>query len=87
MGSAKDSGRQYADSTANAASKKFTASLEPILLAPSAKPLVSAQTRGVIADVLADLTWHYGGDTGCEPLGELWRKIKVDGQPDNVSPG
>jgi hypothetical protein len=70
---------------ANATSKKFMAALEPILLAPATKPLVSVATHRLLVDILADLTYNYGGEKGCEGLGELWRKVKMPQEPELVS--
>jgi hypothetical protein len=39
----------------------------------------------MIADILADITYHFGGDKGSEGLGELWRKVKMPQEPDEVS--
>ncbi|WRT65209.1 uncharacterized protein IL334_002152 [Kwoniella shivajii] len=61
----------------NASSKKFLSSLEPILLAPATKPLVSQSTYRLITDILSDLTFSYGQEKGCEGLVEFWKKIKL----------
>jgi hypothetical protein len=73
-----------ADSVAHAANKKMTACLEPILLAPPTKPLVSAPTHTAITDILADLTYNYGQEKGCESLVELWKKVKLPQEPEQV---
>nr|XP_019008923.1 uncharacterized protein I206_06610 [Kwoniella pini CBS 10737]OCF47704.1 hypothetical protein I206_06610 [Kwoniella pini CBS 10737] len=61
----------------HASSKKFLSSLEPILLAPASKPLVSQPTYKLITDILSDLTFSYGLEKGCEGLAELWKKVKL----------
>lgn len=70
---------------AYASGKKFLGSLEPILLAPPNKALVSPATHRMIADILADITYNFGQEKGFEGLGELWRKIKMPQEPDSVS--
>ncbi len=70
----------------HAASKKFLSSLEALLLAPPSKPLLSTPTHKFITDILADLTYMYGTEKGCEALVELWRKVKMPQEPDLVSP-
>lgn len=74
-----------ADSLVHAASKKFMASLEPIILASSQKPLVNPNTHRTIVDILADLAYHFGNEKGCEPLVDMWKKVKMPQEPDNVS--
>ncbi|WVQ83898.1 hypothetical protein IAT38_006042 [Cryptococcus sp. DSM 104549] len=69
-----------------ASNKKFFQSLEPILFAPPAKQIVSPSTRKLLVDVIADLTFQYGNERGCESLGEMWKKVKVQGEPDFGSP-
>ncbi|WVQ68769.1 uncharacterized protein L199_006978 [Kwoniella botswanensis] len=61
----------------HASSKKFLSALEPILLAPATKPLVSQPTYKLLTDILSDLTFSYGQEKGCEGLGELWKKVKL----------
>jgi hypothetical protein len=39
----------------------------------------------MIADILSDLTYHFGGDKGSEALGELWKKVKMPQEPETVS--
>ncbi|ORY24881.1 hypothetical protein BCR39DRAFT_545694 [Naematelia encephala] len=70
----------------HATSKKFMAALEPILLAPPAKPLVSGNTHRIMTDILADLTYNFGAEKGCEGLGELWRKVKMPQESDLGKP-
>jgi hypothetical protein len=82
VGSSTEDNAEY---PAQASNKKFIASLEPILLATPAKPLVSTPTYKVITDILADLTYNYGKEKGCEGLIELWRKIKLPQEPETVS--
>lgn len=62
---------------AYASSKKFLGSLEPLLLAPPGKPLVSGPTQQVLTEVLAGLVYQYGNDKGCEGLRDLWLKVKL----------
>ena len=69
---------------AHASSKKFIASLEPILMAPPSNPLVSAHTHRMITDILADLVFQYGKEKGCEALGELWCKVKMPQEAEGV---
>ena len=71
--------------TVHASSKKFMACLEILLLAPPMRPYISAATCRTMTDILADLTYMYGTETGCEGLLELWRKVKKPQQPDHVS--
>ena len=59
-------------------------SLEPILLAPPSRPLVSVPTLALMTDILADLTYNYGAEKGCEALSELWRKVKLPHESDMV---
>jgi len=66
----------------HAASKKFLACVEMLLLAP--KPLLSQPTYQLVSEVLAALTWQYGMLKGCEGLGELWRKVKLPQEPEIV---
>jgi hypothetical protein len=73
-----------ADIVAHAANKKMTSCLEPILLAPPTKPLVSAPTHTAITDILADLTYNYGQEKGCESLVELWKKVKLPQESEQV---
>ena len=70
---------------ASATSKKFVAALEPILLAPPGKALVSAQTHRMITDIAADVTYNFGGEKGSESLVELWRKVKLPQGSEHVS--
>lgn len=74
-----------ADITAHAASKKVLACLEPILLASPQKALVNPNTHRTITDILADLAYNFGGEKGCEPLVDLWKKVKLPQEPDSVS--
>jgi hypothetical protein len=60
------------------------ASLEPILLAPPQKALVNLNTHRTITDILADLTFNFGGEKGCEPLVDMWKKVKMPQEPDKV---
>ncbi|WVR04273.1 hypothetical protein IAU60_001273 [Kwoniella sp. DSM 27419] len=70
----------------NASNRKFFASIEPIFLAPSNKPLVSVQTHRLLTDILADLTFSYGMEKGCEGLMEMWKKVKLPQEPDFGNP-
>nr|XP_018265924.1 uncharacterized protein I303_02301 [Kwoniella dejecticola CBS 10117]OBR88082.1 hypothetical protein I303_02301 [Kwoniella dejecticola CBS 10117] len=70
----------------HASSKKFLSSLEPILLAPATKPLVSQPTYRLMTDILSDLTFSYGQEKGCEGLGELWKKVKLPQESDIGNP-
>ncbi|OCF40210.1 hypothetical protein I317_05967 [Kwoniella heveanensis CBS 569] len=70
----------------NASSRKFFSSMEPILLAPTQKPLVSAATHRLLSDILADLTFSYGMEKGCEGLVEMWKKVKLPQEADFGNP-
>lgn len=54
-------------------------------MASPQKALVNANTHRTIVDILADLAFNFGGEKGCEPLLDLWRKVKMQQEPDNVS--
>ena len=69
---------------AHATSKKFLSPIETILLAPPAKLLVSVSTLRMISDILADLTYNFAGEKGCEGLVELWKKVKMPQESDYV---
>lgn len=64
--------------------KKFFQSLEPILFAPSSKPIVSPSTHRLLTDVIADLTFSYGMEKGCEMLVDVWKKVKLSQESDYV---
>lgn len=64
--------------------KKFFQSLEPILFAPSSKPIVSPSTYRLLTDVIADLTFSYGMEKGCEMLVDVWKKVKLSQESDYV---
>lgn len=64
--------------------KKFFQSLEPILFAPSSKPTVSPSTYRLLTDVIADLTFSYGMEKGCEMLVDVWKKVKLSQESDYV---
>lgn len=64
--------------------KKFFQSLEPILFAPSSKPIVSPSTQRLLTDVIADLTFSYGMEKGCEMLVDVWKKVKLSQESDYV---
>lgn len=68
----------------HAMSKKFLSVLEPIILAPPTKPIVSPSTHDAITRVLADLTYTFGQDKGAEALGDLWRKVRLPQESDIV---
>lgn len=60
------------------------ASLEPLFLPQLSKPSLSVPTHRIMTDILADLTYMYGAEKGCEGLTELWKKIKMPQEPDQV---
>jgi hypothetical protein len=60
--------------------------LETILLAPSNRAVVSPPTYRLMTEILADLTYMYGGEKGCEGLMDLWKKVKLPQEPERVSP-
>lgn len=66
--------------------KKFFQSLEPILFAPSSRPIVSPSTHRLLTDVIADLTFSYGMEKGCEMLVDVWKKIKLPQESDYGHP-
>ncbi|KIR78097.1 hypothetical protein I305_04739 [Cryptococcus gattii E566] len=66
--------------------KKFFQSLEPILFAPSSKPIVSPSTHRLLTDVIADLTFSYGMEKGCEMLVDVWKKVKLPQESDYGHP-
>lgn len=68
----------------NAISKKFVSVLEPLLLAPPAKPILSPAAHDAITHILADLTYNFGQEKGAEGLVELWKKLKLPQEPDTV---
>nr|XP_019047665.1 hypothetical protein I302_04281 [Kwoniella bestiolae CBS 10118]OCF26595.1 hypothetical protein I302_04281 [Kwoniella bestiolae CBS 10118] len=70
----------------HASNKKFLSALEPILLAPATKPLVSQPTYKLLSDILSDLTFTYGQEEGCEGLGLLWKKVKLPQESDIGNP-
>ncbi|WVQ97500.1 hypothetical protein IAU59_004614 [Kwoniella sp. CBS 9459] len=70
----------------NASSRKFFSSMEPILLASTQKPLVSANTHRLLTDILADLTFSYGMEKGCDGLVEMWKRVKLPQEPDFGNP-
>ncbi|KAK4683955.1 hypothetical protein P7C73_g6253, partial [Tremellales sp. Uapishka_1] len=70
----------------HATNKKFMSVLEPLLLAPIQKQTISPATHRLLTDVLGGLTYQYGGDKGCEGLGEMWRRIKLPQESDNGAP-
>nr|ODN85986.1 hypothetical protein L203_04486 [Cryptococcus depauperatus CBS 7841] len=70
------------DDIACASNKKFFQTLEPILFASPAKPMVSPSVHRLLTDVIADLTYTYGTEKGCEMLLEAWRKIKLPQEPE-----
>jgi hypothetical protein len=39
-----------------------------------------------MTEILADLTYMYGGEKGCEGLIDLWKKVKLPQEPERVSP-
>jgi hypothetical protein len=57
--------------------------LEGVLLAQ--KPVVSLPTYRLLMEILADLTYMYGGEKGCEGLLDLWKKVKSPQDPERVS--
>ena len=59
--------------------------LETILTASPSKPLVSQSTYRLLTEVLADLTFMYGTEKGCEGLSDLWKKVKSPQEPERVS--
>lgn len=61
--------------------------LETILLASPSKPIVQPPTHRLLTEVLADLTFMYGTEKGCEGLADLWKKIKLPQEPERVSRG
>ncbi|KIR32292.1 hypothetical protein I352_05528 [Cryptococcus deuterogattii MMRL2647] len=65
--------------------KKFFQSLEPILFAPSSKSIVSPSTHRLLTDVIADLTFSYGMEKGCEMLVDVWKKVKLPQESDYVA--
>lgn len=71
--------------TEHAGSKKFLHPLEVILTAPASKPLVTAGTYKIMTEIVADLTFLYGQEKGCDGLLDLWKKVKLPQEPDNVS--
>lgn len=38
-----------------------------------------------MTDILADLSYSYGMEKGCEGLVDLWKKVKLPQEPDFVS--
>jgi hypothetical protein len=67
----------------HAGSKKFMSPLEGVLLAQ--KPVVSVPTYRLLMEILADLTYMYGGEKGCEGLLDLWKKVKSPQDSERVS--
>lgn len=59
--------------------------LETILLASPSKPIVQPPTHRLLTEVLADLTFMYGNEKGCEGLADLWKKIKLPQESERVS--
>jgi hypothetical protein len=68
----------------HAGSKKFVSPLEAILLAPVNKATVSTSTHRLLTEIVADLTYMYGGEKGCEGLPDLWKKVKLPQEPEVV---
>ena len=77
--------RMRADGSDQAGSKKFMSPLETVLLAPPNKAVVSSATHRLLTEILADLTYMYGGEKGCEGLHDLWKKVKMPQEPEMVS--
>jgi hypothetical protein len=71
--------------TDHTGNKKFLSPLETILLAPANRAAVSPPTYRLLTEILADLTYMYGGEKGCEGLPDLWKKVKLPQEPERVS--
>lgn len=46
---------------------------------------MSPSTHRLLTDVIADLTFSYGMEKGCEMLVDVWKKIKLPQESDYVS--
>lgn len=46
---------------------------------------MSSSTHGLLKEVVADLTYMYGGDKNGEGLLDLWKKVKAPQEPERVS--
>lgn len=71
--------------TEYAGNKKFLHPIEVILTAPANRPVLTAQSHKMLTEILADLTYLYGQEKGCEGLLELWKKVKLPQESDFVS--
>jgi hypothetical protein len=48
--------------------------------------VISSSTHRLLTEILADLTYMYGGEKGCEGLLDLWKRVKLPQEPEMVSP-
>jgi len=69
-----------------ATSKRFLQAIEPLLLPEKDKHILRQDGYDRLRDTVAHLNYTYGHHKGSEGLRELWNKIKIQEEPEEVSP-
>lgn len=70
---------------AQATSKRFLQAIEPLLMPEKDKHILRQDGYDRLRDTVAHLNYTYGDLKGSEGLRDLWNKIKLKEEPEEVS--